>query len=99
MALGGIVRVRHRAVACAILRRPLLGTSRALRQLPLVLEQVLEKVVAPLGGRRGPCHFQAAADGVAAVALPIAIRPAEALRLDRSALGLRTDILAGIGRA
>ena len=43
-------------------------TGRALGQFPVVFEQILEIVVAPLRRRRGPSDFQAAADRVAAFA-------------------------------
>ena len=71
----------------------------ALRQFPLVAEQVVEVVVAPLGGRRGPGAFQAAGDRVAAFAAAKFVLPAEALLLDGGALGFGADILARIGSA
>ena len=46
--LRRVVRVRHRAVAGAVLRLPLMRARRALGQLPFELEQVREEVVAPL---------------------------------------------------
>ncbi len=93
------MRIGHRTGACAILRRPLLRTSRALCQLPFVAEQIFEEVVAPLRRRGGPGHFQAAADRVAAVAVAETVLPAEALILDQGTLGLGRDILFGIGSA
>ena len=83
-ALRRIVGMRHRAGARPVLRLPLMRAGRALRQLPVVAEQVLEEVVAPLRRRGGPGDFQAAGDGVAAQARAEAARPAEALRLDAS---------------
>ena len=41
-----------------VLRLPLLGAGRALGQLPFVLEQVVEEVVAPLGRRLRPGDFR-----------------------------------------
>ena len=61
---------------------PLLGAGRALGQLPLEVEQVLEEVVAPLGRRLGPGDFRAAGDGVGADAGAVLAVPAEALVLD-----------------
>src|SRR6185295_7644290 len=66
----------------AVLRLPLVRARRALRQLPLVAEQVLEVVAAPLRRRGRPGDFQAAADRVRAEAGLEAAGPAEALRLD-----------------
>src|SRR5258708_32321030 len=57
-------------------RLPLLCTSRALGQLPFVLEQVLEKEIAPLGRRLRPGHFRTARDGVAPDDVAILALPA-----------------------
>ena len=70
------------------LGRPLVGACRALGQLPLVAEQVLKIVVAPLRRRGGPGHFQAAGDRVAALARAVAALPAQALFFDACAFGL-----------
>ena len=48
-----------------VLRHPLVGAGRARRQLPLVAEEELEEVVAPLRRRRRPGHLEAARDRVA----------------------------------
>src|SRR5207244_4407760 len=82
VTLRRVVRIRNRAGACATLRFPLMRAGRALRQLPLVAEQVLEVVVAPLRGRGGPRDFQAAGDRVTALARAECTSPAEALLLD-----------------
>src|SRR6478752_8392691 len=76
------MRIRHRAVAGAILRRPLIRTRRTLGQLPIVFEKVFEEVVAPLGRRRGPCDFETAADGVSPKTFTEFILPPEALVFD-----------------
>ena len=73
------------------LRLPLLGAGRALRQLPFVLEQVVEEVVAPLRRRLRPGDFRAAGDGVAAEAGAVLALPAEALILDGGAFRLRAE--------
>ena len=69
----------------AVLRLPLLGAGRALGQLPFVLEQVVEEVVAPLRRRLRPGDFRAAGDGVGADAGAVLALPAEALVLDARA--------------
>ena len=96
-ALRLVVRIGHRARARAVLRLPLMRAGRALRQLPVVVEQVLEVVAAPLRRRRGPGDFQAAADGVAAHARLEAARPAEALRLDLARLRIGPLVRLGGG--
>ncbi len=99
MPLGRIVRIRHRAVASAILRCPLMRTGRTLRQLPFVAEQVGEEVVAPLRRRRGPNDFQAAADGVPTKAFAKLVLPPKALILDVGTFGFGAYILRGNARA
>src|SRR5258708_32454929 len=79
VTLRGVMRVRHRAFARAIFRRPLIRAGRALGQLPVVFEQVLEEVVAPFRRRRGPGNFQTAADSVSTKTLTEFILPPEAL--------------------
>ena len=89
--LGRIVRVGHGAGAGVALRLPLVRAGRALRQLPLVAEQVLEVADVPLRRRRRPGAFEAAGDGVRADAALEAAPPAEAQLLDVGAFGLRAD--------
>ena len=72
-----------------ILGDPLLGAGRRLGQLPLVLEQVLEEVVAPQRRGLGPGHLDTAGDGVLAVTTAEVAHPAQALGLDRSSFRLR----------
>src|SRR5579859_5014035 len=93
------MRIRHRTVACAIFRRPLMCTSRTLGQFPFIAEQVVEEVIAPLGRRLGPNDFQAAADGVSTETFAKFILPAQALILDVGAFGFGTYILSGNGSA
>ena len=57
--LRRIVSIRHGARCRCVLGRPLVRAGGALRQLPLVAEQVVEEVVVPLGRVGGPCAFQA----------------------------------------
>src|SRR5581483_10097597 len=87
---GGAVPVRA-------LLAPLLRAGRALRQLPLVREEVLEEAVAPRRRRLGPRHLEAARDRVAPLAGAVATLPAEPLLLDRRRLRLRADLVGGAG--
>src|SRR5262245_19755779 len=75
----------------AALRLPLLCAGRALRQLPFVVEQVVEEVIAPLRRRLGPGDFRTAGDGVAPEAPAMLALPAEALILEERAFRLRAD--------
>src|SRR5262249_19113264 len=84
--------MRHGAGAGAVLRLPLIRAGRALRELPLVAEQVLEVVVAPLRGRRGPGDFQAAGDRVSAHACTEFVSPAKALLGDVGPFWIRSTI-------
>src|SRR4029079_1628246 len=61
-----------------------------LGQLPLETVQVLQEVVAPLRRRGGPHHLEAAGDRVAGLTRTVGTLPAQALLLDRRALGLGT---------
>src|SRR5260370_2380868 len=71
-------------------------SSRALGQFPFVPEQVCEVVVAPLRWRRGPDHFQPAADRVIPFARAKFAPPAEALLLKAGGLGLWAAVLVRI---
>src|SRR5689334_11992347 len=65
--------------------------SGALGQFPIVLEQILEEVIAPLGRGRGPDDFEAATNRVFADAGVEFALPAKALLLDGCTFGLGTD--------
>ena len=78
-------------VAGGTFRLPLLRAGRALRQLPFVVEQVVEEVVAPLRRRLRPGDFRTAGDGVGSEACAVLALPAEALILDGGAFRLRAD--------
>src|ERR1700758_1596589 len=73
--------------------------GRTLRQFPFVAEQVREEVVAPLRRRGGPGNFQAAADGVTAMAFAEFILPTEALLLDAGTLWFGAYIISRNGSA
>jgi hypothetical protein len=72
-------------------RLPLFGAGRAFGELPFVLEQVLEKQIAPFGRRLRPGDFRTAGDGVGAEARAMLALPAEALILEGSAFRRRAD--------
>src|SRR6202047_116230 len=91
--------IRHRSVACAIFRCPLMRTSRALCQFPFVAEQVREEVIAPLRRRPAPNAFQAAADSVTTKTFAKFILPSETLILDVGTFWLGAYILSGNGSA
>src|SRR5438309_6152018 len=93
------MRIRHRAVACAIFWRPLVRTSGALGQFPFEAEQVIEEIVTPLGRRLRPGDFQAAADGVSAKTFSKFILPPQALLVDFGAFGFRAHVVRWNGCA
>src|SRR6476659_4978785 len=74
-----------------VLGHPLVRAGRGLLQLPLVAEEDLEVLVVPTRRVVGPRHLEARGDGVRALARLVGALPAEALRLERGALGLRAD--------
>src|SRR4029077_14554442 len=84
--------MRDRVDARTILRRPLVRAGRALRQFPLVAEQVPEEVVAPLRRRGGPGDFHAARDRVAALARAEAVLLAQALVFEVARFGLASHV-------
>ena len=97
--LRRIMRIRHRAVAGAILRRPLIRTRRTLGQLPVVFEKIFEEVVAPLCRRRGPRNFKTTADGVSTKTFTKFILPPEALVLDVGAFRFIAHVVSRNGSA
>src|ERR1017187_6639217 len=97
--LGGIVRIRHRALRSSALGLPLLSSCRALCQFPFVLEQVLQVLEVPTRRIRCPRAFQATGDRIHADAIAKAILPAAPLLLDRKSTRLNSDILLRIARA
>src|SRR6476661_5458011 len=92
------VGIGYGALTGTVLRRPLIRTSGALGQLPLVAEEALEEVVAPLRRRRAPRHFETAGDGVVCHAGPVTVLPTEALRFERCGLRFGAKVGSG-GRA
>src|SRR5215469_10769259 len=83
--------VWHGARAAAVLRPPLVRSSRALGQLPFVAVQGLQEAVVPRDRRGRPGDLETAGDRVAALAGAEAALPAEALLLDRGGLGVGAD--------
>src|SRR5690606_3652866 len=96
-ALVGIVRVGNRAGALPVLGLPLPRASGALGELPVVAKEVPQEVAGPLGRRRGPGDFEAAPDGVGALAGAKGALPPEAHLLDRGGFGIGTYVLRGAG--
>src|SRR6185437_1424081 len=90
VTLRGVVRIRYRAGARAVLRFPLVSTGRTLGQFPLVAEQVVEEAVAPFRWAVAPDHLDAAGDRVTCLARAIFAGPSEPLLLDVAAFGLGT---------
>ena len=86
--LRRIVGVGDRGTA--VLRLPLVRAGRALGELPFVVEQVVEEVVAPLRRRLRPGDFRATGDRVLAFAGAELADPAQALRLDAGRFRLRS---------
>src|SRR5580700_95194 len=89
--------VRYRVCAGVTFWLPLVCAARTLGQFPLVLEQVLEEVVAPFCRCAGPGDLQAAGDRITCDARGVGTCPAEALLLDRRAFGLSSHLLFGRG--
>ena len=59
---------------------------------PLIFEQVLEEIVAPLGRRLRPDHFQTGSNCVCARAAAVAAGPAQALRFNRRGFWIGTYV-------
>src|SRR5437899_11346221 len=89
MTLRRVEGIRNRGGSA--LRPELIRPSRALLQLPFILEQVLEKAVAPLRRRRAPGDFRAAGDRVFSYPCAVAALPAKALLLNGRTFRLGTD--------
>ena len=88
--LAGVMRMRNGRLGTR--RHPLLGAGGTFAQFPLEAEQVFEVVVVPLGGHGGPGDFQAAGDGVAALAGAELVVPAETLMFDVHRLGIVANV-------
>src|SRR5947209_6776806 len=88
MLLVGIVSIGHGSRAGIALGLPLICAAGTFGHLPLVLEQVLEIVVAPLLRLGRPSHLYSTGDGIAGNAGLVGTCPAKALVFDRCALRL-----------
>ena len=97
VALGGVMRIRHGISKRAIGRNPLIGTSRAFRQHPIMVHQVLEIVIVPLGRVGGPSAFNAAGNRIATHAGAEAVLPAKAHLFQRRRFRFRAHIARGAG--
>ncbi|KAI6771621.1 hypothetical protein HG531_009246 [Fusarium graminearum] len=94
LLLAGVVGMGDGSLG--ILGNPLVGASRALCELPLELEEVLEVVVAPLDGSACPCDFDTRGGCVGALATLVAVGPAETLLGKVGGLGLGADVGNGL---
>ena len=89
--------VLNRGNSATVFRGPLSRTSRAFNLLPLVVKQVVEEVIVPLGRLSGPSTFQPTGNRVVCVSGSVTVDPAKPLVLQRSAFRLGTDVLIRIG--
>ncbi len=81
---------RPRCARCRS-RRPLMRASRAFSQFPVMPQKHVKIAIVPCRWRMRPCAFDAAGDGVAALAAAIAVFPAQTLFFDRCGFGFRPD--------
>ena len=80
----------------AVLGLPLVCACGALGEFPLVAEEVLKIVIAPLGRGGGPCTFQSTGDGVLGVTRAEGVVPAHALLLDGGSSRFAANIFGRI---
>src|SRR5438094_910719 len=99
MLFLGIVGIGNGTHPGPVLGLPLMSTGRTLREFPVILKEVLQEVVAPLGWSGSPRAFQPAGDGMCTVAVAEGVLPAEALLLDIGAFGFSANILGRDPRA
>ena len=99
MALVGVMRVRHGAVRIGFCWHKLGCPGWAFALHPFKAKQIVEVVVVPLNRVCGPSAFEAAGDGVYALARTKAIGPAKALLFKGRAFRFWTNILAGVRSA
>ena len=95
VALGGVMRIRHRIRERAIGGDPLMRAGGACGQHPVMVHQVLKIIIVPLGRIGGPSTFNAAGDGIAAHASAEAVLPAKAHLFHRRRFRLRAHIARG----
>ncbi len=99
VAPGRIVRIGYGVGTATILGLPLVRSGGALGQLPFETKKVIEIVVGPLRGLRGPGTFEAAGNGIAAVAAAIGVFPPLAHLFDVRPGGFRTHVFDRVGSA
>ena len=97
MPLRRIMRIRHGACGRAIFRRPLPSACWALRQLPIIIEEVFKVVVIPNRGVHRPSALEAARNRMRALAAFKRVLPAKALLFKACTFWLRSDIFRRIG--
>jgi hypothetical protein len=99
VCLRRVVGIRHGAGPAAVRRNPLPQTGGAQLQSPLVAEQGLQEAVVPPRRRGCPRALEPAGNGVGALSGAVAALPAQALLLDRGALGFGAEVAFRVGRA
>ena len=97
VALGGIMRIRHGISECAVGWNPLMCAGRGFGQHPIMVHQVFEVVIVPLGRIVGPSTFNAAGDGMHAHAGMEAAHPAQAHLFQRRGFRFRANMGCGAG--
>ena len=93
--LGRIMRVGDHVLRTAVLRVPLMGAGGALVEFPLIAEEHVEIAVVPLGGVGLPGAFDAAGDGVHALAAAEVALPSKAHLLHGSRFRLTAHMVLG----
>jgi len=91
------MRGRRKVLFGHVDRVPFPCARGALHQVPVVAEEHVEVAHVPLDRVRGPRAFDAAGDGVIALAAAVAAEPAEALRFDWRTFRLGPDMSCGTG--
>ena len=95
MAFGGVMRIRHGIRERPIGGDPLMRASGAFRQHPIMVQQVLEVVIVPLGRVDGPGAFDPAGNGMHAHAGMEAAHPAKPHLLKRCGFRFRANMARG----
>ena len=90
---GRIAGIERLFVFRHVDRGPLVGACGGFCKLPIIAEEVVEIAHVPLGGFLGPSTFDTGGEGIRGLALMARVVPAEALHVDRAALGLGADMV------
>ena len=84
--------IRYGICCSWIGRNPLVGTSRAFHQIPIVTEQRVKEAVVPFGRGRCPCTFQATADRVTSLSTTKTALPTKALLFNTGSLRFSSNM-------